>query len=176
MWYDPARFLLERDTMPGNVFPTTGLKRYRFPTHLNELVYDRAQARHSEVFLVGLEPGEAPPLHVHDDTEQVFYILEGRGTLTIGADRRTAPVKPGDVVHIPPATPHSIKADGGQPLRYLSVDCFGAGKPKEPTWDEHVRAVCRERGWSYDQVVGTTANKASPSHSGRRSGRKERVP
>ena len=55
---------------------------------------------------------------------------------------------------VPPATPNSIKADGGQRLRYLSVDCFGAGKPKEPTWDEHVKAICRERGWSYDQVAG----------------------
>jgi hypothetical protein len=23
----------------------------------------------------------------------------------------------------------------------------------EPTWDEHVKAVCNERGWSYDQVT-----------------------
>jgi mannose-6-phosphate isomerase-like protein (cupin superfamily) len=137
------------------VFPTAaGLKRYRFPTHVNDLVYDRAEARHSEVFVVVLDPGEAPPFHVHEDTEQVFYILEGRGTLTIGADRHAEKVQPGQVVLVPPGTPHSIKADAGTPLRYLSVDCFGAGKPLEPTWDEHVRANCRKFGWDYDRVVG----------------------
>jgi len=136
------------------VFKTAGCKRYRFPTHTNELVYDRSDARASEVFLVVLEPGEAPPLHVHDDTEQVFYVIEGRGTLTLGAERRTYRVQAGDVVLVPPSTPHSIRADDSNTLRYLSVDCFGAtGKPTEATWDEHVKAVCQERGWSYEQVV-----------------------
>ena len=58
--------------------------RYRFPTHVNDLVMDRVEAETSEVFIVVLEPGEAPPLHVHDDTEQIFYIMEGRGLLQIG--------------------------------------------------------------------------------------------
>ena len=140
--------------MSNPVYKTTGLKRYRFPTHTNELVYDRSEARHSEVFLVVLEPGESPPLHVHDDTEQVFYVLDGAGTLTLGASGRTHRVQPGDVVVVPPSTPHAIKADGGTRLRYLSVDCFGAGTPREPTWDEHVKAVCRERGWRFEDVVG----------------------
>jgi len=141
------------------VFKTTGCKRYRFPTHTNELVYDRSVAKTSEVFMVVLEAGEAPPLHVHDDTEQVFHLLEGHGILTLGAagpNQRTFRVQPGDVVLIPPSTPHAIRADqDGAPLRYLCVDCFGAtGKPKEDTWDEHVKANCRLYGWSYDQVVG----------------------
>lgn len=139
--------------MKNPVFPTTNLKRYRFPTHANDLVYDRSDATASEVFMVVLEPGEAPPLHVHDDTEQVFYIVAGNGTLTLGKEKKTFRVKPGDVVLIPPATPHSIKADATETLRYLSVDCFGAAARKEPTWDEHVKAVCNERGWSYAQVA-----------------------
>ncbi len=35
--------------------------------------------------MVVLEPKEAPPLHVHHDTEQVFYVMRGAGTLYIGA-------------------------------------------------------------------------------------------
>lgn len=138
-----------------NVFPTTGLKRYRFPTHTNDLVFDRSEAKCSEAFLVVLEPGEAPPLHVHDDTEQVFYVIEGTGTLTVGkvGKQKKSRVKPGDVVLIPPSTPHSIKSDK-KGLRYLSVDCFGTAERKEPTWDEHVKANCRLYGWDYNQVVG----------------------
>jgi mannose-6-phosphate isomerase-like protein (cupin superfamily) len=136
------------------VFSTTQTKRYRFPTHTNDLVMDRADAQTSEVFVVVLEPGEAPPLHKHDDTEQVFYILEGEGILRIGAEQKEFAVRPTDVVRIPPATLHTIQCDGEKPLRYLAIDCFVAGRPKdEPTWDSHARVMCRERGWDYKNVI-----------------------
>ncbi len=34
------------------VFSTQDLTRYAFPTHINDLVMDRSEARHSEVFLL----------------------------------------------------------------------------------------------------------------------------
>lgn len=136
------------------VFSTTQTRRYRFPTHTNELVMDRSEATSSEVFMVELAPGEAPPLHRHDDTEQVFYILQGQGSLEIGRDGHQYPVEAGDVVRIPPGTFHRIFCQGDNPLRYLAVDCFPAGRPEaEPTWDAHVAGVCREQGWDYDQIV-----------------------
>ncbi len=135
------------------VFSTQETRRYRFPTHVNDLVLDRRQAEASEVFIVVLEPGEAPPLHVHHDTEQIFYVMEGTGTLHIGEARTSYPVKPGDVVRIPPHTLHSIQCTGSHTLRYLSVDCFVGGKPAaEPTWDSHVRAACQQNGWDFDRV------------------------
>jgi mannose-6-phosphate isomerase-like protein (cupin superfamily) len=136
------------------VFETEGLVRYAFPTHINDLVIDRAASGNSEVFVVVVEPGKAPPLHVHHDTEQVFYILEGRGTLSVGDPLRTMPVLPGQVVRIPAHAPHSIRCDGATDLRYLCVDCFTPARdPKaEPTWDDHVRTVCRERGWDFSAV------------------------
>ena len=135
------------------VFKTNNTKRYRFPTHVNELVMDRSDAVCSEVFIVVLEPGEAPPLHVHDDTEQVYYMLEGSGILSIGEEKKEFPVAPGDVVRIPPSTPHSIKADK-KTIRYLAIDCFTSETGKlEPTWDEHVRAICKLHGWEYDDVI-----------------------
>src|SRR5579859_7456535 len=96
------------------VFPTSQLKRYRFPTHTNDLVVDRADAQTSEVFVVVLEPGEAPPLHKHDDTEQIFYILEGEGRLRIGAEKKEFAVRPTDIVRIPPTVLHSIQCTGAQ--------------------------------------------------------------
>ena len=137
------------------VFPTSQVKRYRFPTHINDLVVDRAVSQASEVFVVVLEPGEAPPLHKHDDTEQVFYILEGDGILRTGARKKSQPVRPGDVVRIPPAMLHSIQCSGKRPLRYLAIDCFPGGRPKdEPTWDAHVKVLCRQQGWDYEKAKG----------------------
>jgi mannose-6-phosphate isomerase-like protein (cupin superfamily) len=129
-------------------------RRYRFPTHTNDLIFDRAEAQASESFFVVLEEGEAPPRHKHDDTEQIFYVIEGRGVLTIGDGGRSKAVRPGDVVLVPAGTWHSIRSRGG-PMRYLAVDCFLSEKARlEPTWDEHARAMCRERGWDYGEVIG----------------------
>jgi mannose-6-phosphate isomerase-like protein (cupin superfamily) len=135
------------------VFSTNKTRRYRFPTHTNELVVDRSECAASEVFVVVLEPGEAPPMHKHDDTEQVFYVLEGAGRLEIGPDARPFEVKPGDVVRVPPSTLHRIHCTGPTPLRYVAVDCFPGGRPThEPTWDSHVRVVCQQQGWDYAKV------------------------
>jgi quercetin dioxygenase-like cupin family protein len=133
------------------VFSTKETIRYRFPTHINDLVMDRSYAKTSEVFVVVLESGGAPPLHKHDDTEQIFYVLEGEGTLVIGKDDQTFRVAPGDVVRIPPTTWHKIVADGV--MRYLSIDCFVGGRPEaEPTWDSHVKVLCQEQGWDFSKV------------------------
>src|SRR5690606_40091751 len=66
------------------------------------------------------------------DTEQIFYVLEGHGTLTIGKDdQQQHDVQPGDVVRIPVSTWHSIQANAGQTLRYLAIDCFGDKRSEE---------------------------------------------
>jgi mannose-6-phosphate isomerase-like protein (cupin superfamily) len=115
---------------------------------------DRSQATASEVFIVVIEPGGAPPLHQHDDTEQVFYVLEGEGELEIGTEREGFRVKPGDVVRIPVATPHTIYNTGNEDLRYLAIDCFPGARPDaEPTWDAHVQVICHENGWDYGKVL-----------------------
>ncbi|UCD37871.1 MAG: cupin domain-containing protein [Fidelibacterota bacterium] len=136
------------------VFGTTNLKRYQFPTHRNDLVMDRSEADTSEVFMVVLEPGQAPPLHQHEDIEQIFYILAGKGTLTIKGEEEGYPVQAGDVVRIPVSAWHAIWADKEEELRYLAVDCFkGAHAVDEPTWDDHVKVMCLEQGWDYEEVV-----------------------
>jgi mannose-6-phosphate isomerase-like protein (cupin superfamily) len=135
------------------VFETAGCRRYLFPTHINELVVDRADAVMSEVFLVTVEPDKAVHFHRHDDMEQVFYFLEGRGILTAGEDKKKFNVGPGLVVRIPPGTLHSVRSMGKETVKYLSIDCFCSAQKSEKTWDEHIRNVCREQGYSYDSVV-----------------------
>ena len=136
------------------VFKTDRTTRYRFPTHTNLLVMDRAEATASESFITVMEPGEAPPLHVHHDTEQVFFVLSGEGRLITGADEQDqGPIVPGDLVRIPPGTWHKVPCVGDEPLRYLVVDVFPGGRPSaEPTWESHVRVVCEGNGWDFDAV------------------------
>ncbi|MDF1523559.1 MAG: cupin domain-containing protein [Trueperaceae bacterium] len=136
------------------VFKTDQTTRYRFPTHTNLLVMDRAEATASESFITVMEPGEAPPLHVHHDTEQVFFVLSGQGRLITGTDEQDqGPIVPGDLVRIPPGTWHKVPCVGDEPLRYLVVDVFPGGRPAaEPTWEAHVRVVCEGNGWDFDAV------------------------
>jgi mannose-6-phosphate isomerase-like protein (cupin superfamily) len=140
--------------LPQYVFDPHRAIRYRFPTHTNDLIMDRRDAVASEAFFVILEPGEAPPMHVHNDAEQVFYILEGEGRMTVGREvQETVELRVGDFVRTPPGTPHAVLATGPTRFVYLSIDCFTAGPPPdEPTWDSHVRAMCAEHGWDFDSV------------------------
>jgi len=136
------------------VFGSREVIRYRYPTHTNDLIMDRAQATASEAFFVILEPGESPPIHVHPDAEQVFFILEGEGEMGVGPDAAEKhPLKVGDFVRTPPGVPHSVSCLGGNRLVYLSIDCFVAGPdPAEPTWDSHVHQMCKDNGWAFDAV------------------------
>jgi quercetin dioxygenase-like cupin family protein len=137
------------------LFNIDKFKRYKFPTHINDMVIPREKSSFSEVFVVVLEPGQAPPWHKHDDTEQIFYVTEGVGILTIGNTvKQQMNVTPGNIVRVPPATFHSIKAGGNKTLRYLCIDCFGARPGAEPTWDDHVKVMCKTNGWDYNKVVG----------------------
>jgi mannose-6-phosphate isomerase-like protein (cupin superfamily) len=138
------------------IFSTTDTRRYRFPTHTNLLVMDRAEATAAESFVSVMEPGESPPLHRHDDTEQVFFVLSGRGRVIVGEDERdVGEIGPGDLIRIPPGTPHRVPCVGDEPLRYLVIDCFPGGRPSaEPTWDDHVAVVCEANGWSIEDVKG----------------------
>jgi len=141
--------------VPTYVFHPRDAIRYRFPTHTNDLIMDRREAAASEAFFVILEPGEAPPLHVHPDAEQVFFVLEGQAEMTVHATDGpdTVPLSPGDFVRTPPGLYHAVKNTGADRFTYLSIDCFTAGPTSdEPSWDAHVRAMCELNGWDFDAV------------------------
>ncbi|HNT34684.1 MAG TPA: cupin domain-containing protein [bacterium] len=136
------------------VYKTENLKRYRFPTHINDIVIDRSESRCSEVFVVVVEPHKGTHLHKHEDTEQVFYVLSGNGRLEIGQEKAPHTIEPGDVIRVPLSTWHSVHCVGERDLVYLAIDCFDGGRPNaEPTWDAHVRVMCQQQGWEYDKVV-----------------------
>lgn len=146
------------------VFDTEHTLRYRFPTHTNLLILDRAESAACEAFWVVLEPGEAPPTHLHEDAEQIFYVTEGMADLAIGLDsKHVERVGRGDLVRIPAGTYHAMRAVAGTRVVYLSIDCFLSGSSRtEPTWESHVRVMCRDNGWSIDDVRDPSAVSGQP--------------
>jgi mannose-6-phosphate isomerase-like protein (cupin superfamily) len=55
--------------------------------------------------------------HYHPHTEEIYYILEGHGRMTIGEEVHE--VGPGDAIAIPPGAIHTIANIGGETLKFL---------------------------------------------------------
>lgn len=128
---------------------------YYFPTHDNLLVMDRSNAETCEAFIVQVAPAKFTHRHVHDDTEQIFYILTGKGRLDLerGGKKKSFILNPKDFVHVPRNCYHQTFCEGSDSLKYLAIDCFPNGhNPDEPTWDSHAKAVCKMKGWSYEEA------------------------
>ena len=128
---------------------------YYFPTHDNLLVMDRLNAETCEAFIVQVAPAKFTHRHTHDDTEQIFYILSGRGRLDLerGGKKENHMLNPKDFVHVPRNCYHQTFCEGTDSLKYLAIDCFPDGHNQdEPTWDSHAKVVCDMKGWNYDEA------------------------
>jgi mannose-6-phosphate isomerase-like protein (cupin superfamily) len=68
---------------------------------------------------VDCPPGSEQPVHEHDGKEQVYVIVRGSGTMTVGDERRE--VSAGTLVFVPPGMGHSIRNDGPDMLVYVSA-------------------------------------------------------
>jgi mannose-6-phosphate isomerase-like protein (cupin superfamily) len=66
-----------------------------------------------------LPPGAAVGRHHHLLTEEVYYILRGRGRMTVGSDVRE--VEAGDAVFIPRGFTHTLENTGEEPMTLLLV-------------------------------------------------------
>lgn len=64
-----------------------------------------------------LAPGAATTPHYHPVTEEIYYVLSGRGRMRIGRDTRE--VGPGDAIAIPPGAIHALANVGSQTLTFL---------------------------------------------------------
>lgn len=62
---------------------------------------------------------KGPPLHVHDDEDDSFYVLEGEVTFTLGDEDVVA--GPGTFVLVPPGVEHTFANRSETRARFLNV-------------------------------------------------------
>jgi mannose-6-phosphate isomerase-like protein (cupin superfamily) len=74
-------------------------------------------AAHQSLAEATLPPGGATEAHRHPRTEEIYYILRGRGRMRVGDETRA--VGPGDGILIPPGRRHQIQNSGAEPLVFL---------------------------------------------------------
>ena len=66
-----------------------------------------------------LEPGQATERHYHAQTEEIYLVTKGSGSLEVGGETRR--VRPGDAVLIPPGVWHTLENDGTSELTILCM-------------------------------------------------------
>lgn len=74
------------------------------------------------VSLAKLQPSLSYEAHDHQDHEEVYYIINGSGSIMIGSE--TARFRDGDVIYIPEKTVHSITNDGSEMVEFLAFGGF----------------------------------------------------
>jgi mannose-6-phosphate isomerase-like protein (cupin superfamily) len=66
-----------------------------------------------------LPPGCAVTPHRHRQIEEIYYILSGRGLMTVGDETRE--IGPGDAVYIPRGNRHTLENTGTDPIKLILV-------------------------------------------------------
>jgi mannose-6-phosphate isomerase-like protein (cupin superfamily) len=76
-------------------------------------------ARNLSVTWLSVPAGAEQTLHSHEESEQVYVVVSGSGSMSVAGD--TQQVGEGDLILVPPATAHSISNDGSDELACISI-------------------------------------------------------
>ena len=64
-----------------------------------------------------VDPGYSSNAHAHEDQEEVFYCISGRGRIRVDAEE--AVLEPGIVVYVPPKSTHQLINTGDAVLKVV---------------------------------------------------------
>jgi quercetin dioxygenase-like cupin family protein len=78
--------------------------------------------------LVCYEPGQDTVAHQHPRQDEIFYVVEGAGTIVV--EDREIPARTGTSVLVPAGAKHSIRADRAS--RFVILFFKGPGIPGKP--------------------------------------------
>jgi mannose-6-phosphate isomerase-like protein (cupin superfamily) len=87
----------------------------------NHILMDAGElgSRNMSVTWLQVPAGSDQVLHSHEESEQVYIVATGRGTMTVAGD--TQEISEGDLILVPPATDHSIANANSADLCCVSV-------------------------------------------------------
>jgi quercetin dioxygenase-like cupin family protein len=99
-------------------------------------------------------------LHIHDQGDELFYVVSGRGTATLG--ERAETIEPGDVIFAPRGAVHGISnLEHEEPLtvvffmdspelveQFRALHTRATSEPDRPITPEEIEAIRRRTGGS----------------------------
>jgi len=87
-------------------------------SEIRELMHPNVHGNKSQSLAEAtIKPNEHTLLHKHIKSEEIYYILQGIGKLSL--DNKTIHVKQGDSICIMPGTNHNIENTGHEDLKIL---------------------------------------------------------
>jgi quercetin dioxygenase-like cupin family protein len=87
------------------------------------VVWPGVGAQTANMNYVRMQPGEQNVPHVHAESEDTIFILEGRGSITDFANARRLEFTKGQVIHVPIGLRHAVAADRGSPIVSVGGPC-----------------------------------------------------
>ena len=99
--------------------PGEGVATWAMASLFEHLVSGKETGGAFEMSLVTQPPGIAPPLHVHTETAEAFYLLEG--TMTYRAGDQLHRLAAGSFIYLPPGLPHAFRITGTKPVVFLGL-------------------------------------------------------
>lgn len=70
-------------------------------------------------------PGARIPEHQHEESDEIVYVVSGRGTMTVAG--QSLPVTSGDAVHLPRRVPHTFEVTE----RLVAIQCYAPAGPEQ---------------------------------------------
>src|SRR5574341_1916330 len=65
------------------------------------------------------EPGQTQKAHAHAGADKLYYVLEGSGEFSVGAEKRV--LKAGELLHVPEGLDHGVVNTGAGRLAVMIV-------------------------------------------------------
>jgi quercetin dioxygenase-like cupin family protein len=90
------------------------------------VVWPGVDAHTANMNYVDMKPGEENVRHIHADSEDTIFILEGRGTIRDHDNGTSLQFEAGDVIHVPRGVEHQVVAD-----RESSIVSVGGPAPAD---------------------------------------------
>jgi len=68
-------------------------------------------------FSVGFfDPKEGLQVHIHPESEEVYYVISGKGIVYLGSERKEIAIEPNMALYIPNGTLHGVTNTGKEKL------------------------------------------------------------
>lgn len=84
------------------------------------------------ILALGLfDPGEGLKPHIHPESEEIYYVIKGKGTVYAGEKRLKVPIEPETALYVPPGTIHYVTNDGKERLEIAFFVSPGTEPTKE---------------------------------------------
>jgi mannose-6-phosphate isomerase-like protein (cupin superfamily) len=80
---------------------------------------ERGDSRNVSVAEAVLAPGGSTRPHLHRESDEVYYVLSGKGIATVEANESV--VEPGACILILAGRTHCVQCTGDEPLRILCI-------------------------------------------------------